>query len=144
MLSPSESLEGSDDIVIAVDSTGVRVHKAVGWVERKYGKKKRYVKIFAVDVETKEALAMLVTTDGTHNSRAFPELLRRAKSHGRVSKVYGDGAFDSSRFYELLELKVIEAIEATQEQPTGHAFRISEKGPVSRKLNRDVFPFRDQ
>lgn len=110
-LSPYESFEGSGDIVIAVDSTGVRVHKAGGWVERKHGKKKRYVKIFfAVDVETKKALAMLVTTDGTHDSRAFPKLLRKAESHGKVCKVYGDGAFDSSRVYELLEQKGIEAV----------------------------------
>jgi len=110
-LSPYESFEDSDDIVIAVDSTGVKVHKAGGWVERKHGKKKRYVKIFfAVDVETKEALVMLVTTDGTHDSRVFPKLLRKAERHGKISKVYGDGAFDSSEIYELLESKRIEAV----------------------------------
>jgi hypothetical protein len=110
-LSPYMGFEGSDDMVIAVDSTGVRVHKAGGWVEREHGKKKRYVKIFfAVDVETKKALAMLVTTDGTHDSRAFPELLEKAESNGRVSKVYADGAFDSSKIYELLERKRIEAV----------------------------------
>jgi len=110
-LSPYMDFEGSDDVVIAVDSTGVRVHKAGGWVEREHGKKKRYVKIFfAVDVETKKALAMLVTTDGTHDSRAFPELLRKAESNGRVSRVYADGAYDSSKVYELLESKSIEAV----------------------------------
>jgi len=64
-----ETLRLSDEpVVVAVDSSGVRVHKAGGWVERKYGKKKRYVKIhLAVEVETKEVLAMLVTTDGTHD-----------------------------------------------------------------------------
>ena len=97
-LSPYMELQGSDDVVIAVDSTGIRVHKAGGWVEREHGKKKRYVKIFfAVDVETKQALALMVTTDGTHDSRAFPKLLRKAESHGKVSKVIADRAFDSSR-----------------------------------------------
>lgn len=110
-LSPYIDFEGSDDLVIAVDSTGVRVHKAGGWVEREHGRKKRYVKIFfAVDVETKQALAMLVTTDGTHDSRVFPELLKKAESHGRVSKVYADGAFDNSKAYGLLESKSIEAV----------------------------------
>jgi len=111
-LSPYEELEKSGEaVVIAVDSTGVSVHKAGGWVERKYGKKKRYVKIhLAVDVETKEALAMIVTTDGTHDSRVFPELLRKAERQGKVSKVYGDGAYDSSKVYELLEQKGIEAV----------------------------------
>ena len=110
-LSPYHDFEGSDDVVIAVDSTGIRVHKAGGWVEREHGKKKRYVKIlFAVDVETKQALAMLVTTDGTHDSRAFPELLMKAERRGRVSKVYADGAFDNSMVYELLESKGIKAV----------------------------------
>ena len=110
-LSLYESLRLSDEpVVIAVDSTGVRVHKAGGWVERKHGKKKRYVKIhLAVDVKTKQALALLVTTDGTHDSRVFPELLRRTERNGKVSRVYADGAYDSSRVYELLEQKGIEA-----------------------------------
>ena len=80
-LSLYKSLRLSDEpVVIAVDSTGVRVHKAGGGVERKHGKKKRYVKIhLAVDVRTKQALALLVTTDGIHDSRVFPKLLKKAE-----------------------------------------------------------------
>jgi len=45
-LSPYESLSGYDGAVaIAVDSSGVGVHKCGGWVERLYGKKKHHVKI---------------------------------------------------------------------------------------------------
>ena len=41
---PYEELkETSEPVTIAVDSTGIGVHKAGGWVERKHGKKKRYV-----------------------------------------------------------------------------------------------------
>ena len=107
-----KSLRLSDEpVIVAVDSTGVRVHKAGGWVERKYGNKKRYIKIhLAVDVETKQALAMIVTTDGTHDSRVFPQLLRKTEMHGEVSKVYADGAYDSSKIYNALESKGIEAV----------------------------------
>lgn len=112
VLSLFEELESSDEpVVIAVDSTGVSVHKAGGWVERKHGKKKRYVKIhLAVDVETKEALAMMVTTDGTHDSRAFPKILKKAGRRRKVCKVYADGAYDSSKVYELLEKKEVEPV----------------------------------
>jgi len=105
-LSLYESLKLSGEpVVIAVDSTGVSVHKAGGWVERKHGEKKQYVKIhLAVDARTK-ALALLVITDGIHDSRAFPELLRKAERRGRVSRVYADGAYDSSKVYRLLEEK---------------------------------------
>ena len=63
-----ESLSGYDGpIVIAVDSSGVSVHKCGGWVERLYGGKKRYVKIhFAVDVKTGEVVA---TEDSDRCSR---------------------------------------------------------------------------
>ena len=94
-LSVYESLKPlNEPVVIAVDSTGVRVRKAGGWVERKHGKKKRYVKIhLTVDVRTKQVLASLVTTDDTHDSRAFPHLLRRAEEHVRVSKAIMDGDY---------------------------------------------------
>jgi len=60
-------------VVIAIDASGVRVHKSGGWVERVHGKKKRYIKIhFAVDVKTKEVLSMEVTTDDVHDSKALP------------------------------------------------------------------------
>jgi len=111
-LSPYEDLKGSGEpITIAVDSTGVRVHKAGGWVEREHGRKKRYIKIhFAVNVQTREIVAIEVTTDDTHDSEVFPKLLEEAERHGKVVKVIGDGAFDSSEIYELLESRGIEVV----------------------------------
>lgn len=32
-------------ITIAVDSTGIKVHKSGDYIERKYGKRKKYIKI---------------------------------------------------------------------------------------------------
>jgi len=111
-LSLYEPLKLSNEpVVIAVDSTGIHVHKAGGWVERVHGKKKRYVKIhLAVDVETKQALAMIVTTDGTHDSRVFPKLLKKTEQRGKVSKAIMDGAYDNSKLYKLLGQKGIEAV----------------------------------
>jgi len=37
--------DSSSPITIAVDSSGVSVHKSGGWVTRVHGKKKRYIKI---------------------------------------------------------------------------------------------------
>jgi len=92
-LSPYESLRGYDGpVVIAVDSSGVSVHKCGGWVERLYGEKKRYVKIhFAVDVRTKEVLAMDVTTDDTHDSEVLPNLIMDASRHRLIFEACMDG-----------------------------------------------------
>jgi len=98
-------------VAIAVDSTGVSVHRAGGWIERVHGKKKRYIKIhFAVNVETLEVMAMAVTTDDTHDSRVFPRLLEEAERHGRVVRVYGDGAYDSSGVYVASGSRGVEAV----------------------------------
>jgi len=53
-LSLRGSLRGSSE-PIAVNSSGISVHKSGGWVTRLHGKKKRYIKIhFVVNVKTKE------------------------------------------------------------------------------------------
>ncbi len=45
-----------------MDSTGLKVEQAGGWIERKHGKKKHYVKLnFAVRVDTHEVVAMEVS-----------------------------------------------------------------------------------
>jgi len=111
-LSPYEPLQRANGpLVIAVDSTGVRVHRAGGWVERRHSKKKRYIKIhFAVNVETREVVAMEVTTDYVHASKVFSRLLEEAESHGRVVKAYGDGAYDTGGVYKLSESRGVEAV----------------------------------
>ena len=111
-LSPYEALRGCDGpIAISIDSTGVKVHKSGGWVERTHGRKRRYIKIhFAVNVKTKEVVAMDVTTDDIHDSKAFPKLLDEAERHGEISEAYMDGSYDSSSVYELSEAKGIEAV----------------------------------
>jgi len=42
--------------------------------------------------KTKQALAMLVTTDDIHDSKGFPHLPRRAEEHVRVSNAIMDRA----------------------------------------------------
>jgi hypothetical protein len=109
---PYRSLKETEGPVsIAVDSTGIKVQKAGGWIERKHGKKKRYVKLhFAVNVETHEVVAMEVSTDDVHDVRALPGLVEGAGRNVEVSKVIGDGAYDSGRVYALLEGRGIEAV----------------------------------
>ena len=103
--------ETREPVSIAVDSTGISVHKAGGWIERVHGKKRRYVKLhFAVNTETKEVVGMEVSTDDAHDVKAFPRLVEESERNVRVARVYGDGAYDSGRVYGLLEARGIEAV----------------------------------
>jgi hypothetical protein len=103
--------ETTEPVTIAVDSTGISVHRAGGWIERKHGKKRRYVKLhFAVNVETHEVVSMEVSTDDVHDVKALPGLVEGAGRNVEVSKVIGDGAYDSGRVYALLEGLGVEAV----------------------------------
>jgi len=134
-LSPYESLSGCDGpIVIAVDSSGVSVHKCGGWVERVYGRKKRYVKIhFAVDVRTKEVLAMEVTTDDMHDSEVLPSIIANASRHRTIIEAYMDGAYDSSKTYALLRKMGINPII----KPRRNAR--TDRGPPERRVSAIKF-----
>jgi len=103
-LRPYMSLRGYDGPVsIAVDSSGVRVCRCGGWVERVYGRRKRYIKIhFAVDINTKEAISMDVTTDDVHDSEVLPRLLKDASRNRDVIEAFMDGAYDTRGSYILL------------------------------------------
>ena len=109
---PYRSLgETREPVSIAVDSTGIKVQKAGGWIERKHGKKKRYVKLhFAVRVDTHEVVAMEISTDDVHDVKALPGLVEGAERNVRVAKLYGDGAYDSGDVYEFLENRGIDAV----------------------------------
>jgi len=113
-MGPFEGLAPSEEpLTIALDSTGVRVLKAGGWMERQHGVKKKYLKVhFAVSVRTKEVVAMEVTTDERHDSTVAERLVEEAERNagGPVREVLGDGAYDSARIYEFLKGKGIGAV----------------------------------
>jgi len=103
--------ETDEPIAIALDSTGIKVEKAGGWVERKHGKKKRYVKLhFAVNTVTHEVVSMEVTTDDVHDSKEAVGLLEGAERRANVEEALLDGAYDSEEVYEELERRGIEAV----------------------------------
>jgi hypothetical protein len=103
--------ESSEPVTIAVDSTGIKVEKAGGWVERKHGKKRRIVKLhFAVNTVTHEVVAMEISTDDVHDVKALPGLVEKAEGNVRVAKLIGDGAYDSGEVYDLLEAKGIKPV----------------------------------
>jgi len=103
--------ETNEPVSIAVDSTGISVHKAGGWIERKHGKKRRYVKLhFAVNTMTHEVVSMEVSTDDVHDVKALPGLVEKAEGNVRVARLFGDGAYDSGKVYGFLEGLGVEAV----------------------------------
>jgi len=53
---------------------------------------------------------MEISTDDMHGVKALPRLVEEAGRNVRVSKLYGDGAYDSGEVYGFLESRGIEAV----------------------------------
>jgi Transposase DDE domain len=92
-------------IVIAIDSTGIKVTNRGQWIRDKWGIRKGYLKIhIAVDIKSKKILSMKVTDEHIHDSKMLPELVQNIiKSNGAImSKLFADGAYDSNEVFGYL------------------------------------------
>ena len=103
-------------IVIAIDSTGIKVTNRGQWMREKWHvKKKGYLKIHvAVNVKTKKILSMKVTDEHVHDSKVLPELVENiTKSDNMtaaaaIGKLFGDGAYEGNDIFRYLADKGIQ------------------------------------
>jgi hypothetical protein len=108
-------MEFEDDyIIIAIDSTGIKVTNRGQWMRDKWhlnNNKKRYLKIhIAVNVKTKKILSMKVTSDDehVHDSKALPELVDNIiKSDSITAAATGklfadDGAYERNDIFRYI------------------------------------------
>jgi hypothetical protein len=102
-----------DDLVIAIDSTGIRVTNRGQWMSEKWGgvrdkRKRGYLKIHvAVNTKTGEILALEVTDEKVHDGTMMKKLVKRVlrtRYHGeKVKSVLADGAYDSNANFKFLD-----------------------------------------
>lgn len=105
-----------DDVVIAVDSTGLKVTNRGEWMRTRSITHKGWIKVhIAVDIETKEVLGLEVTKENVTDHSCFNSLVDQSLSKGRVTKVLGDGAYDRIDAFFKLEDHGIEPGIKTKE-----------------------------
>jgi transposase len=115
-LDPKVNL-GRDGIVIAVDSTGIKVTNRGEWIIDKWKnkrKRKGFIKIHvAVDIKTKKIVSMSVTKEDVHDGKILKELVGDVISkNNNIQKVLADGAYDSKDNFKYLDgLKITPAIK---------------------------------
>ena len=100
-------------IVIAIDSTGIKVINRGQWMRDKWKiRKKGYLKIhIAVNVKTKKILSMKVTDEHVHDSKALPGLVdsiiksnntTAAAAAATIGKLFADGAYEGNNIFGFL------------------------------------------
>ncbi len=94
-----------DYLIIAIDSTGIKVTNRGQWIRDKWGTRKGYLKIhIAVDIKSKKILSMKVTNEHIHDSKMLPELVQSIikSNSATASKLFADGAYDSNETFRYL------------------------------------------
>ena len=107
------------EIVIAVDSTGIKVSNRGEWIRDKWQARRGFIKIHvAVDVRTKKILSMKVTRENVSDGRMLKPLI---KPIPHVNKVIADGAYDSKDNFRFLDSIDAEPVIKVRKNASMHA-----------------------
>jgi len=101
----------SRDLVVAVDSTGLKVTNRGEWMREKWKVHRGWINVHAmIDVETNQILSLKVTDETTQDDQVFEELLDQAKDRcdgTTLKSVLEDGAYDRNHCFNELEKRGI-------------------------------------
>jgi hypothetical protein len=99
-----------NDIVIVLDSTGIKVTNRGEWLPHKWNIRKGYLKIHvAVDIKKKKIVSLEVTSEEVHDGSKLRVLVDKAIENNHIKRVIADGAYDSNENFRYLYNNDIEA-----------------------------------
>lgn len=100
-----------DYIIIAADSTGIKVTNRGQWMDEKWNvQRKGYLKIHvAVNIKTKEILALDVTDEKVHDGKILTKMVNHVldNSDRKIESVLADGAYDTNSNFRYVEMNEI-------------------------------------
>jgi hypothetical protein len=99
-----------NDIIIALDSTGIKIANRGECLPHKWNVRKGYLKIHvAVDIKKKKIVSLDVTSEEVHDGSRLKKLVSNASENNDVKRVIADGAYDSKENFRYLFDNGIEA-----------------------------------
>jgi hypothetical protein len=107
------ALSQGEPLHIAIDSTGVKIYGEGEWKVRKHGwtKRRLWRKVhLGVDVSTNLIPTSETTDQNKADSYMVEPLLNQLPEEIKVSKIYGDGAYDKWDLYDLCMDRNIELV----------------------------------
>lgn len=97
-----------NEIVIALDSTGIKVANRGEWMRHKWHVRRGYLKIHvAVDIKKKRILSLEVTSEEVHDGKMLKNLVDNASENNKVKRVLADGVYDNNNNFRYLSKKRI-------------------------------------
>jgi hypothetical protein len=126
------AIDSNEPIVIALDSSGMKVANRGEWIRKKWHVRRGFIKMhIAVDVNTKEIVSIEVTKEHVHDGKKLEKLVNEAsRRKGKVLKAIGDGAYDSRDNFRFLADNNIEPVIKVRKNASTKA-----RGCMPRKLS---------
>jgi hypothetical protein len=102
----------SRDVIIAVDSTGIKVTNRGEWMREKWRVRRGWIKVHAmIDVKTNQILGLEVTDESVQDDEPCIPLLDQVQQHGgrehSIHQILADGAYDRNEIFNTLEKRGI-------------------------------------
>jgi len=99
-----DKMDDDDDLIISIDSTGIKITNRGQWMDEKWNTQNRkgYLKIHvAVDIKTRKIIALEVTDEKVHDGKMLKKLVNhvldsREPNTVNIKSVLADGAYDSN------------------------------------------------
>lgn len=108
----------NESVVIAVDSSGIKVTNRGEWMREKWKLHRGWIKVhLAVNVETKEIVGIEVTDETVSDGAEFNPLVTQAEKNlggGRIEAALEDGGYDRREIFNYLNEKGIQSIIKTR------------------------------
>src|SRR6476620_5706999 len=92
-----------NDIVIALDSTGIKVANRGEWMRHKWHVRKGYLKIHvAVNIKNKRIISLEVTSEEVHDGKMLMKLVDNVSANNNVKGALADDMYDSNKNFRHL------------------------------------------
>ena len=98
----------AEDVIVAADSTGIKVTNRGEWMREKWRIRRGWIKLhIMIDVETNQVLGLAITDESVPDDQMFIPLLDQAQQNcgeeHPVHRVLADGAYDRNELFNTLE-----------------------------------------
>jgi hypothetical protein len=128
-----------NDLVIAVDGSGIKVSNRGDWIRHKWKVKRGYLKIhIAVDVKRKKILALKVTDERVGDGRMLQPLVEEASKKAKIAKTVADGAYDAKSNFRYLDDRSIEPVIKVRKNSSRRAGGCMPRKLVAQEYLRDL------
>ena len=99
--------QAKGDVVVAIDSTGIKVTNRGEWMREKWRIHRGWIKVHAViDRKTREILSLEITNESVQDEATCIPLVDAAQDalpSGHIREILGDGAYDRNEIFNKLE-----------------------------------------